>query len=239
MLREAFQYIVGLGERLKTVEVQEIDGRIFTNQSLHEISADRPSALTVNNLSGLVDYLKSNYDAQPPVLIQVKSPTEVNVFSTFDRQMNRRHLLQAKALLPEIPFDKFLLIEAFNVLLQSCFVESEQRAQVLAVVGNIREENVSTFGDDGTSQQVTAKAGVATVAQVPVPNPVILKPFRTFVDIEQPASKFVLRLKDGPSAALFEADGGQWKLDAIHDISDYLEKLLADEITSKYVTIIA
>jgi len=226
MLREAFQYIVGLGEKYGKIETADIDGRIFTAQQLKEIEAARPASLTVNNLSGIVDYLKSNYDDQPPVLIQVKSPTEVNVYSTFDRSFHRKHLIQAKALLPNIPFDEFLNVERFNVLLQSCFVENEHRALVLAVVGNIREEQVADFGDNGTSQQVTAKAGVATVAQVPVPNPVQLKPFRTFVDIRQPESKFVLRLKNGPSAALFEADGGQWKLEAIHDIKDHLSTLL-------------
>jgi hypothetical protein len=54
-----------------------------------------------------------------------------------------------------------------------------------------------------------------------------LRPYRTFREIEQPASKFVLRVKRGgegqkPGCALFEADGGFWKLEAIENIRKYI-----------------
>lgn len=84
-----------------------------------------------------------------------------------------------------------------------------------------------TTGDDGISQQVTIKTGVATVGNAIVPNPVTLKPYRTFVEVEQPESKFIFRMKDGPTAALFEADGGVWRNKAMHEIKKYIyENLL-------------
>jgi hypothetical protein len=94
-------------------------------------------------------------------------------------------------------------------------------------VGNIKEENVRQTGDDGVTQTVTAKSGIARVEDVSVPNPVHLAPFRTFREVSQPLSPFVLRMKQGregglPTVALFEADGGKWKLDAIQFIRDYL-----------------
>ena len=58
---------------------------------------------------------------------------------------------------------------------------------------------------------------------VPVPNPVALVPFRTFIEVEQPESKFVFRVKDGPQMGLFEADGGEWRLAAMLRIKEYLE----------------
>jgi len=59
-------------------------------------------------------------------------------------------------------------------------------------------------------------------------NPIRLRPYRTFREIEQPASLFVLRLQKGrdgelPRAALFEADGGQWKLEACQAIKHWLD----------------
>ncbi|HFK2719142.1 TPA: hypothetical protein ACG1DY_004991, partial [Escherichia coli] len=129
--------------------------------------------------------------------------------------------------------------ETFNIKLQSGFVKNEDRDIVLKVVGNIKEEDVKTYGDDGISQSVTAKVGVATLGQVEVPNPVALAPYRTFVEVDQPTSNFVFRMKSGPSSALFEADGGAWKLEAMKNIKTYLEEELAEELEVGRVTIIA
>jgi len=110
---------------------------------------------------------------------------------------------------------------------------------MLKVVENITEENVKGISDDGVSQAVTAKVGIATVGNVEVPNPVELALYRTFVEIDQPTSDFIFRMKDGPRCALFEADGGKWKLEAIHNISEYLGDALKKEIEQDRITIIA
>ncbi|MED1786185.1 hypothetical protein P4V47_01430 [Brevibacillus laterosporus] len=235
MIKEALQYLIGLGN---TKIITADTGQKYSSQPVHLIEQPTPDALVVRNLSGLVDYLVNNFDDQPPVLVHVASPTKVDVFSSFNRDFERNHLIQAEALLPRISFGQFLDTESFNILLQSCFVPNEARAIVLKVVGNIKEETVSNIGDDGVSQQVTAKTGVATVENIVVPNPVALKPFRTFVEIEQPESEFVFRMKSGPSATLFEADAGAWKLTAIARIKDYLQEALAEQISSGKVTII-
>lgn len=235
MIKAALEYIV----KAFNNEQVEIDGEIFSTQPLHSIDKATPAPLKIRNLSGLVDYITTNYDAQPAVLIQVASPTEVNVYSTYNRDFQRNHLLQATALLPSIPFERFIDVEAFNILLQSCFVPNDDRAALLAVVGSVKDEAVATFGDDGVSQLATVKQGVASYATVPVPNPVFLKPYRTFVDIAQPESQFIFRMQKGPTAALFEADGGAWKLNAIHEIRNQLTEDLAEQIEAKLVTIIA
>lgn len=45
--------------------------------------------------------------------------------------------------------------------------------------------------------------------------------------MEQPASEFIFRVKqnkyDGISCAIFEADGGAWKIAATSSIKDYLQ----------------
>jgi hypothetical protein len=71
------------------------------------------------------------------------------------------------------------------------------------------------------------KAGVSRVTEIPVPNPVILAPFRTFLEIEQPKSKFVFRMRSGsesPSCMLVEGDGGAWKMDAMLKIKAWLSE---------------
>jgi hypothetical protein len=60
------------------------------------------------------------------------------------------------------------------------------------------------------------------------------KPYRTFRDIEQPISKFLLRLKlidtDGHivGVCLYEADGGRWRNTAVQAIKEFLNKELED-----------
>jgi len=123
-------------------------------------------------------------------------------------------------------------IEKFIISLQSMFVQTDASAEILRIIGNLKDGTVKSLADDGVSQSVTTKTGVATVGEVVVPNPVALQPFRTFPEIEQPESLFVFRLMSGgenakPSAALFEADGGGWKNEAIQKIKTWL----SDEVS--------
>ena len=54
---------------------------------------------------------------------------------------------------------------------------------------------------------------------------------------KQPASKFVFRMNNscGVSCALFEADGGEWKLEAMENIQRYLEASLAECEHTKFI----
>jgi hypothetical protein len=234
MIRDAIQYIVGLGNtRLET-----IGSRVFSTQPIHVVKQPLPSTLEVNSLSGLVGYLKSKFDGDEKLLVHVESPTLVTVSSVLNDDSNRKEMIKAKALLPSFSFDRFHNPEEFNISLQACFVKNEDRNIMLQVVGNIREEQVNTIGDDGISQSVTAKIGVATLSQVQVPNPVVLAPYRTFVEVEQPESDFIFRMQNGPRCALFEADGGAWKLKAMKNIQTYLvDELEAENAVGKIIII--
>ena len=57
-----------------------------------------------------------------------------------------------------------------------------------------------------------------------------LRPYRTFLEVEQPESEFLLRLDDNGNVGLFEADGGMWKQTAKASITAYFEEKLAQEI---------
>ena len=75
-----------------------------------------------------------------------------------------------------------------------------------------------------------------------VPNPVKLRPYRTFAEIEQPQSSYVFRIQDSdrePSFKLVEADGGLWKNATMKKIKDYLAYELAEELEKYHITIIA
>ncbi|CAI3542891.1 hypothetical protein CNEO4_1010001 [Clostridium neonatale] len=161
------------------------------------------------------------------LLIQVKSPEEVTLYSPLNADREREKYVSAEAILPNnVVYDRFLDTERFNIMLQSAFVDDEDKSKLLKYTALITDDTVKNFGDDGISQKVTVKTGVASVSDAVVPNPVTLAPFRTFPEVEQPESKFIFRMKEGPSAALFEADGGAWRNKAILNIKAYLEKEL-------------
>jgi len=235
MIKEALQYLVGMGK----AEIHTEHGQVYSDKPLHLIEEPTAKPFLLHTLSGLVDYIHSEFDGDEPLIIHVVSPTSVEVKSRFNNDGNRSHFIKAEALIPDFNFDSWYDTETFNIKLQSVFVQNEDRDIMLKVVGNIQEDNVKNVKDDGVSQAVVAKVGVASVGNVEVPNPVSLIPYRTFVDVVQPESDFVFRMKDGPRCAIFEADGGAWKHLAIENVKDYLEKSLAKEIDSGRVTIIA
>ena len=112
------------------------------------------------------------------------------------------------------------------------FLATEPQRQLLSIVGNLKDSNTTKFKDDGVTQEVTVKAGIARVEEVDLPNPVLLQPYRTFLEIDQPESAFVFRLKTGPAGApecaLFEADGGAWRLAAIGRIRDWIKEMVPE-----------
>ena len=62
-----------------------------------------------------------------------------------------------------------------------------------------------TTRDNGVSQEVEARQGVSLKALVQVKPRVALRPFRTFLEVEQPVGEFLLRLDDDGNVGLFEA----------------------------------
>lgn len=234
MIRDAIEYIVGLGEAKVFYE----DGVAYSDKKVHKVPAPTAGFLELNSLSGLVDYIQSGFDHQDTVMIHVESPTVVTCFSKVNQDLKRHEWVRATAWVPNYSFDRFYDAETFNIKLQSVFCGTEDRDIMLKVVGNIKEEAVSTVGDDGTSQSVVAKTGIASVGNVKVPNPVSLAPYRTFAEIRQPLSDFVFRMQNGPQCALFEADGGRWKTEAMDTIKQYLREELSEMVESKQVHII-
>jgi len=224
LIKEAIDRVLSLA----AIQVLEIGGRKYTDKGIVPVKEPLPAALKIETLTGLMDFLKANTDKIDfeKVLLQVEGHDKVSFISALQGDfVQRAYYLTANN--PGVAtgiFDRFIDTETFVIYLQTRFVQDDETARVLSVVGNIKDEVVKNTADDGTTQNVTVKAGITRVGEVAVPNPVILRPFRTFPEIEQPASKFVLRMKSGspPSCALFEADGGAWKLTAIQSIRNWI-----------------
>ncbi len=234
MIKDALKYIVGLNEP----KIIDYRGNKYSDKELEIIKEPLSEGLELNTLTGLVDYIKNDIDGfqNTDLIVHIKNYKTVEVISQLKENYDRHCFIRTTAQLPRIEFSRFLDTENFIIMMQSCFIDNEDKSKVLKVVGNIKEEVVKQVGDDGITQQVTAKSGVARIEEVELPNPVSLIPYRTFTEVGQPESKFVFRMKSGPSAALIEADGGAWKNQAVLNIKQYLENELKD---IEYIQIIA
>ena len=231
MLKGFVEKIVELG----APHVLSVAGRDYSSKQLHPLTEPCPENLEINSITGLVDYINNGIDAIEPtsVMIHVLNHEEVFLRSHLFGPFDQRKTYVAVAL-PEsrrFPFGQWLEVENFIIELQAKFVQDEITRNLISFVSNIKEKHVMQAKDDGFSQTVVAKKGISLADEVKVPNPVSLRPFRTFLEIEQPTSSFVFRLRSGsnlPEVSLHEADGGQWKLEAIRNIRNYLRYKLPD-----------
>lgn len=185
------------------------------------------------SLNGLLDYIledpEGRFGEGTRHIVRVKSPTLVEVIAPETGYWRERELVAyCKAVIPDITFGRYMDAEDFQVMVQTCFMESENRAVVLRLAGSVRKEQNMQTADDGVSQKVTINSGISTAADVIVKNPVILTPYRTFHEVEQPESPFVLRFDEDGNPALFTGDGSKWKLEAVAAIRKYLAEALQD-----------
>jgi hypothetical protein len=222
MIKEAIEKILSLGG----IEIIDIEGRNYAKgpEVIKAVLPPHAETLGINTLTGIVDYVPTL-----GTMIHVVSHKSVNVIDAeyVNGWLTRSTHVSAVHESPSFRFGHFMNVEEFIINLQAMFVQDDCTAAILKVVGNIQEEAVSQFSDDGVTQAITAKAGISRVERVALPNPVTLRPYRTFMEIEQPASTFVFRMQGGqgvtkPSCALFEADGRMWQLTAINSIKEWL-----------------
>lgn len=250
MIKEAIKYFTQLGiapdERI--VDVVDANGNNRTlvidnegdSKEIKPVIARAFEALELNTLTGLVAYVKANLERQDKDLfLQVFDETTVLLKGVLDSDGGRETLLVANAITPKFNYSHFMNAEELIISFQSKFTQTKDRDLLLKVIGNVKEENVRQTGDNGISQAVTIKTGLASADDVLVPNPVKLAPYRTFLEVDQPTSDFIFRMQDGPKGAIFEADGGAWRNSGIENVREYLTDLLSEEIETGRITIIA
>lgn len=237
LTKEALEYIA----QQKRPETIEANGEIFMLKDYSRVDKElRAEPLSISSLTGIVDYIKSNTDILPTQLIvQVADYDTVRILSPLDMDRKRACFVEAKADVPEFNFGHFQFTETFIIGLQSKFIADDETdyQTVLQFAGTVEAGTVGNYSDDGVSQSATVKTGITRKEQKIVPNPVKLRPYRTFPECKQPISEFVFRMKqnnlDGVQAALFEADGGAWKQACRNEIKNYLEYELLDNETNE------
>ena len=233
-LRDALQYLVGLGDEGAIPKVIDINGKTYCNKNLTRYDNEEMARpLEATSLTAMVDYIKNKFsEFRGDMILHVVGPDEVRLISGLTKERNRECLFKSSTNSNGFRFDNYYDQEDFIINLQTGFQKNDDLALILKVAGNVENNSTANFVDDGVSQVATVKKGVATKENVIVPNPVLLAPYRTFLEVQQPLSDFIFRIseaRDGaPMFKLVGADGGMWKYDAVIEIKKYLKEELEE-----------
>lgn len=210
-------------EAMSAPTITEIDGISRSNQKLYNITPPSAEAFALNSLSAILDFCESEMGNGRHAL-HIENQGQVSLFGPMDIAFRQRErFLTAGIGAKNFDFGNFHEVDKFIIALQAQFVQDDATAAILKLVGNMTKVAEVGTKDDGMTQRVEAKVGLAKVENVSIPNPVRLAPYRTFIEIDQPYSNFVLRLDSNHKCALFEADGGAWKIEAMKRIKTYLD----------------
>ncbi len=236
MIEKALKYIVGLGEaKVKEITLPDGTVQVYSDRPMSLVEKRIPMAepVLMSTLTSLLDYIREEVDVMAGrMIIHVTSPEEVLLYSCLNEKRNREYLVTVKSQAPDFSYGRFMGHEAFCIGVQSKFISDPgtDKDLLLKFAGTVENGSVAEYGDDGVTQKATVRQGIASKTDAIVPNPVILRPYRTFPEVEQPASSFIFRMKenDGVCCALFEADGGAWKNEAMRNIKEYLKENLCD-----------
>ena len=245
MIKEAMQFLTNLKAESMEPKIVNINGKTYCDKNLTRYD-EEPKAreITASTLTAMIDYIRNRREElRSSMIIHVVNPVTVRLYSGLDKEREREHLFCVSAEVPHFNFGRYYDQEQFLIELQANFQATPDLETILKVAGNVEAKTNANYGDDGVSQKTTIKQGIASKTDVLVPNPVTLIPYRTFLEVEQPGSEFVFRIKDSggaPAFMLVEAEGGLWKHEAMQNVKDFLANALMDETElMKNITIIA
>lgn len=237
--KESIQKIQELVEQNQLVE---IGGQKYSRGKFEAIEIrqpDRPFYLEGSTLTSLVDYLKANVEGIDfkQLMIQVVDYKQVRLLERFtgdDKGRTEYFRSVLDGSLQSFRFGDFGAVEEFIIKMRALFQPTEDLETVVAIVSRVVQQDSIETQDNGLAQSLQVKKGVsgALVEGIQTKGVYELRPFRTFRELQQPISKFILRLKamEGrlPMVALFDAEGESWKYNAMLDVRDYLAEALKE-----------
>lgn len=227
MIKEAIEKIL----ELSTPALIPIGKRYYSTRKIEPVYDPVCASLEIHTLSGVVDWiLNEGRDLEEKLFIQILDENTVQVKSAIKGQWKQREcFVNAHAFgRSPFPFGQSISIEQFIIELRSKFTNTSDRSRLLGDVSRVSGELVVVAEDDGAAQTVSIKDTIGRLTDKTLSPIYTLAPFRTFSEIKQPASEFLLRFKKQtgslPTVAIFEADGGAWRNEAIANITEYFSE---------------
>jgi len=220
--------------------IREVGGSTFAISATgraEEIrpTIDHPDTLTLNSLDALVKLVKTEAaHMEKSLYITVPDHLTVRCFgqSNADRRYFRQLYYEATATdVPGWDENVQLGFEEAQIALRTRFQETPDTVYAMKLLSDICCGAKVVYNDNGIATTVTTQKGVALQSNAQVRPIITLKPYRTFQEVEQPQSIFLIRVNER-GISFTEADGGMWKLKARETIKAFLEERLADLVES-------
>lgn len=231
---------------ISSPELREVDGRMFSvgeGNSVREVrpELDYADGITLNSLDSLVKMVKTEalQTYSTPIYITVPSHLKVECFAQPNPDLRYARQYFYTAIATDVPGweeSTGLKFEEAMIAIRTRFQESADSAYTLKLLSDITTGAKVTYSDNGVATSVVTKTGVALQTNESIRPIVTLKPYRTFQEVEQPASQFLIRINER-GINFVEADGGMWKLSARETIKAFLCDALSAEIEAGTIVI--
>lgn len=239
MIQKALQYLVNLKEN----KTYDINGKTYSDNQLHLIEDERfyRKCVEFGSLDAIVKMIKAELDDYAvndtaPIFIRIKDHKNVDVFTRPDDRERRTWPYSAAC--ADADFREGWREQQQAIIeLRSRFIPTEDSEYLVNLISRINNEQGVKSEDNGVSQVVVTKQGVTLMGAEVVKPRLTLQPFRTFREVPQPESDFILRLDENGRVGLFEADGGIWKMEAKDNIRRYFAENLESEIDNGIVIV--
>lgn len=225
--------------------ITEVDGstfRITSDGDVKEIlpTIFHPDTLPLNSLDALVKMVKTEASKRDtPLYITIPDHMTVRCFGQPDKaeRYHRQFYYEANATdVPGWESGVKLGFEEMQIALRTRFQETPDAIYAMKLLSDITSGGKITLNDNGIATSVVTNKGIALQSNEAIRPIVKLKPYRTFQEVNQPESSFLIRVSER-GISLTEADGGMWKLAARETIKKFLEDRLDQEVNDGTVII--
>jgi len=223
LIKEAIDKILSMA--FDTIE--KVDDRNYSTRPIHEVMDPMAKPIELRSLDGLIWWLVNEGGKVGAKFVNVYWTGQVTVMGEVGGQWKQREIFARVEMFPfsGFPFGQYLDQEDSIIKLQSLFVRTPELAHLIKEISRVRGSEEIVLEDDGMTQVVTQKDGAGRLSDKAMDPIISLQPYRTFREVTQPASDFLIRIRkgqNGPEVALFEADGGQWKDEAVRNIKAHI-----------------
>lgn len=234
MLEKALKFIFAKAEEKKdNVEfVEDFGCKYVLDKNVGRLSLHCPpgmDTIEIFTLSGIVDFLSINIDKFniSDFFIRVANPKYVEILSKLkEGYLVRSVPLRAHYDGEGTPYHKEFSYFNFASMLYEYFVHTKELKELIAKLNGITSVKDTQFTNNGVEMMIQRRNGITLVGNETFDPVVTLKPYRTFHDVEQPESKFLIKIneRDGiPYFSIVPVDGGMWERRAVSAIKEWLD----------------
>ena len=241
MLKDFIQHI----QSTTLPQIHEKGERTFVVTSAGEVSEiretlDIPETLVLNSLDAMVRMVKTEAIAREggsPLYITIPTHKEARCFAKTNPKQRETRQIYYVAKATDVPgWDDSVKFEEAQIALRTRFQHTADADYALKLLSDISTGAKVVYNDNGIATTVTTQKGVALQTNTQIKPLLSLRPYRTFQEVEQPESIFLLRVNER-GISFTEADGGMWKLKARETVKEYFRKAFEEEISAGTVVV--